>query len=101
MFRSDDRRGHAPGKGLILFGATLAVAALIGTRSAALAEEGPAYRSPPSESAPHAVPAVPEAGQRPGAGRGEPPGATDQDGSRNHEFTPGCPYRDRPLNLLV
>jgi len=102
MFRSDDRPHEAPGQALTLFGAIAVCLLLVGMQPTAThAEDGPAYRAPPAGSTPRAGPAAPGAKQRPRSGQGEAPGPSDRDGSPRNEFTPGCPYRDRPLNLLV
>ena len=101
MFRSDERRSHAPGQGLILIGAMLALAVLIGMQGEALGQEAPAYKPPSAERAPGAGSVAPDAERHRGGGQGESPGASERDGYRQYEAPPGCPYRDRPLNLLV
>jgi len=101
MFRSDNWCGGTPGHAVALFGAIAALALVFGVHGVAFADDGPAYRSPPTESGPRSGPSAPGAERAPGSGQGESQQHRDQDNSGQHDFTPGCPYRDRPLNLLV
>lgn len=101
MFRSDNWCGGTPGNAVVLFGAIAVLALVFGAHGAAFADDAPAYRSPPTESGPSSGPSAPGAKRAPGSGQGESQGRGEQDNSGQHEFTPGCRYRERPLNLLV
>lgn len=78
--------------------AVLAIVAHAGLINAVSAEEGLPNRPPATENAPQTAPGIPESGrQLDGA-----PGATDEsEGFEIPDLSPGCPFRDRPLNLLV
>jgi len=102
MFRSEDQRRCPPSPSRRLAGLIICVAALLVGHGLGLAQDGPA--DPSSPKAPQSGTAVPEAGQRPdGAqgGRPEVPDGGGRDGAAEPEAPSGCPYRDRPLNLLV
>lgn len=101
MLQFDDRTWRAPSRHAVLVAGAFAFSAALAVPGLTLAQDGPSYRSPPVESAPRAAPAVPGDKAKPGGGQGEAPGAADRDGTRQDDFTPGCPYRERPLNLLV
>lgn len=100
MFRSDDRAKNVPGYGLVRFEAMAAIAVLPFLVSLpALAEEEQGYRPPAAEAAPNGVPTPPGAGRQ--GDQGDGPDGEGRDGARQPDFTPGCPYRDQQLNLVV
>lgn len=102
MFRADEQLSLVPRRGLVQFGATTALVAMqLFVPLTAIAEDGPGYRPPATERAPNGAPAPPDAGQQPRGEEGGGAGNEGRDGARQPDSTPGCPYRDRPLNLLV
>ncbi|MBU2581152.1 MAG: hypothetical protein KJ622_05495 [Alphaproteobacteria bacterium] len=105
MFRSDDRRKCAPHHSTHHCGATAVLAALIATLAlvpvAAIGEEGSGQPPPAAGSPPNAAPGEPGVVRPPGGGNGGELGEPGQDGAQQPDSSPGCPFRDRPLNLLV